>query len=283
MPNNASHQLPLVECVGAGFDPSPLPHRALQWRRAARAMLRIHAGYDDQAALDYAAALEGDDGERDFQGFLAEPGATALLRARPCLKTHLDDFEALAKLPGGSLGRAYLELAQRDGIRVSDLIEAQEAQPDARERTPDDVRRWFHARRVASHDLLHVLTGYDRDHPGELLVLAFTQAIAPKTVLRVSFALGFLAVPLRHQAAFAVDAVRAYRRGRAACIPASAPWDELLGVQIDEARMRLGIASAEHTHRGRSWRKDDATGVWRHLPAEPAFFTSDCTSAGGAP
>ena len=74
MPNNASHQLPLVECVGAGFDPSPLPHRALQWRRAARAMLRIHAGYDDQAALDYAAALEGDDGERDFQGFLLVKG-----------------------------------------------------------------------------------------------------------------------------------------------------------------------------------------------------------------
>jgi len=283
MPNAATHQLPFIECVGEGFDPSPLPHRALQWSRAARAMLRIHEGYDDQAALDYAAALEGDDGERDFQAFLVEPGATALLRERPCLEARLDDFEALAKLPGGSLGRAYLTLAQRDGIRVSDLIEAQQAQPDARERTPDDVRRWFHARRVASHDLLHVLTSYGRDHPGELLLLAFTQAIVPKTVLRVSLALGLLAVPLRYYVAFALDIVRAYRRGRAACIPASAPWDELLGVQIDEARMRLGIASAEQTHRGRGWREEDAAGAWRHLPPEPAFFTPDCTSAGGAP
>ena len=268
MANAAIHQLPLVECVGESFDPSPLPHRALQWKRAARAMRRIHQGFDNGAALDYASALEGDDGERNFQVFLAEPGAAALLRERPRLEARLDDFEALAKLPDDSLGRVYLALAQRDDIRVADLIEAAQSQPDAHERAPDEVRRWFYARMVASHDLLHVITGYERDRPGELLLLAFTQAIVPKTVLRVSLALGSLGVPLRHKIPFAIDTVRAYRRGRAACIPRSVPWDELLGVQIDEVRMRLGIASTAQTHSGRCWREDDATGTWRRVPVE---------------
>ena len=110
--------------------------------------------------------------------------------------------------------------------------------------------------------------GYERDRPGELLLLAFTQAIVPKTVLCVSLALGSLGVPLRHKIPFAIDTVRAYRRGRAACIPRSVPWDELLGVQIDEVRMRLGIASTAQTHSGRCWREDDATGTWRRVPVE---------------
>ena len=80
MANTATHQLPPGDCVDKGFDPSPLPHRPVQWRRAADAMRRLHQGYDNGAALDYASALEGDDGERYFQAFLAEPGAADLLR-----------------------------------------------------------------------------------------------------------------------------------------------------------------------------------------------------------
>jgi len=268
MANTATHQLPPGDCVDKGFDPSPLPHRPVQWRRAADAMRRLHQGYDNGAALDYASALEGDDGERYFQAFLAEPGAADLLRERPRLDARLDDFEALAELPDRSLGRVYLALAQRDAIRVADLIEAAQAQPDAHERAPDEVRRWFYARMVASHDLLHVITGYERDSPGELLLLAFTQAIVPKTVFRVSLALGSLGVPLRYKLPFALDTVRAYRRGRAARIPRSLPWDDLLGLQIDEVRARLRVASTAQTHHGRCWREEDGTNAWLHLAAE---------------
>ena len=265
MASTTPTELPFVHSTSAAFDPSPLPHRRLQWKRAARAMQRIHQGFDENAALDYAAALEGDDGEHSFQAFLADPAAAALLRERPRLELRLDDFEALARLPSDSLGRAYLALAERDGILARGLIAANQAQPDARELAPDEVRVWFRARMTASHDLLHVLTGYGRDRPGELLLLAFTEALMPKTVLRVSLALGTLAVPLRHKAAFGLDLVRAYRRGRAARIPPSTVWDKLLQLPFDEARARLGIASLTRSHRGRGWREDDATGTWQRV------------------
>jgi ubiquinone biosynthesis protein COQ4 len=260
-----THELSFDERTGDEFDPRPLPHRPIQWLRAARAMARIQQGFDNMAALDFALALEGDDGERSFQQFLGEPGAEDLLRERPRLEQLLDDFAALAKLPDGSLGRAYLALAERDDIRVTGLVDANQAQPDEPERAPDPVRRWFRSRMTASHDLLHVLTGYERDRPGELLLLAFSHAIAAKTVFRVSLSLGAFAVPWRHKLAFPIDLVRAYRRGRATNIPRATPWEELLALPIDEARTRLGIASKAATHRGRGWHEEADGGPWRRV------------------
>src|SRR5207247_2329264 len=46
-----------------------LPHRPVQWRRAARALWQMMGNYDSRLIMDYAVALEGDDGERGFQDF----------------------------------------------------------------------------------------------------------------------------------------------------------------------------------------------------------------------
>ena len=96
-----------------------LPHRPVQWRRAARALWQMMGNYDSRLIMDYAVALEGDDGERGFQDFLAQPGARELDRDRPCLAAIMDDWdrlEQLRKRPGPRLSR----VARRDRIRVGD-------------------------------------------------------------------------------------------------------------------------------------------------------------------
>jgi len=42
--------------------PTALPHRPVQWRRAARALFQMRGNYDSRLIMDYASALEGDEG-----------------------------------------------------------------------------------------------------------------------------------------------------------------------------------------------------------------------------
>ena len=41
-----------------------------------------------------------------------------------------------------------------------------------------------------------------------------------------------------------------------------------LGLQIDEVRARLRVASTAQTHYDRCWREEDGTNAWLHLAAE---------------
>jgi len=247
---------------------APLPHRPVQWGRALRALRRIGASYSSEAIMDFALALEGDDGERGFQELIACPEGIALAREGACLATLLDAESALAAMPEGSLGRAYLALAQRDRIRVGDLVAGTSAWPDELERAPDPWRRWFRDRATAAHDLLHVLSGYDRDRAGETALLAFAIGCNPKRVLRVSLALALLVAPKRRSPALIRYLYRAWRRGQEARIPRATRWEALLPLPLAEARARLGIRAASEVHPEGVWREDAATGAWS--PAEDA-------------
>ena len=226
----------------------------------------MRGNYDSRLIMDYAVALEGDDGERGFQDFLAQPGARDLEHDRPSLAAALDDWGMLARLPAGSLGRAYLALARRDRIRAGDLVAGSYALPDEHELAPDPLRRWYRDRMVAMHDLLHVLTGYDRDRAGELLLVAFTLAFAPMRVLRIAIVLGPFAIPLRALPGMLRDLRRAWRRGRAARISRATPWEELLPLPIAEVQERLRIAPERAAHPRGIWR-EQARDRWQRVPA----------------
>ena len=242
-----------------------LPHRPVQWRRAARALWQMMGNYDSRLIMDYAVALEGDDGERGFQDFRAQAGAAELERDRPCLAAIMDDWDRLEQLPAESLGRAYLALARRDRIRVGDLVAGAHGLPDERERAPDPLRRWYRDRMTAMHDLLHVLTGYGRDRPGELLLIAFTLAIAPMRVLRIAIVLGPFAIPPRALPGMLRDLWRAWRRGAASQISRATRWETLLPLPIAEVQARLGVAPERAAHPRGIWR-ERVRGEWRRVP-----------------
>jgi len=221
----------------------------------------MRGNYDSELIMDYASALEGDEGERGFQDFRSQPGAAELERDRPCLAAALDDWESLEKLPAPSLGRAYLALARRDGIRVGDLVAGALALPGERERAPDPLRRWYRDRMTAAHDLLHVVTGYGRDRAGELQLIAFSLGVAPMRVLRIAIVLGPFSVPPRKLPGVARDLWRAWRRGVAAQISRATRWEEFLPLPIDEVRTRLGVAPLRSAHPAGVWR-ETAPGRW---------------------
>ena len=75
------------------------------------------------------------------------------------------DLEELAQLPEGTLGYEYAQHMNQNGIhplRISDdLIEAARANP-------------FALRFTATHDIFHILLGFDTSYAGEIGVLGFT-------------------------------------------------------------------------------------------------------------
>lgn len=98
------------------------------------------------------------------------------------------DVDALATLPDGSFGRAYADHMRGHGLtpfRVSEGFD------------PEMLRRnTFAARYAVTHDIFHVLLGFDMRLPGEMGVLAFATAQGYARVQRVALALALLLYPL---------------------------------------------------------------------------------------
>lgn len=236
--------------------PPPLDRR---WRRGLQSLRALFDDSDDtEKAIDFEYAVGRPDFERSFQRLVASPHGRRLLDARPSLVEALTDREALAAMPDGSFGRAYLSFLEEHGFQSMSLLELQcrvEARWEAEEGVLqlDEARAWFRDRYVLAHDLLHVLTQYGTDDTGEATLLAFCLAqdggpgratLTLGAALEVAKRLGFYAQGfdwLRYD-------LRAWLRGRRASYLAAAPWEDLLPLDLETVRSLLGIEPAGSAH-----------------------------------
>jgi hypothetical protein len=106
----------------------------------------------------------------------ARIGGRRLFVERPCLLDHLRDRDALARLPEGSLGRAYLAHIERYGLDPGKLV-ALGRSYEREISTDDEGVRWYADRSELSHDLAHVLTGYGADGLGETALIWFSYGL----------------------------------------------------------------------------------------------------------
>src|SRR5690606_38131620 len=129
---------------------------------------------DTTQVFKIISALSGGSRKRLLSRLRQTPVGARLLRERKGLAPLLEDRARLARLPEGSLGRAYLAFCERAGITASGLIAASE------QGAANDQFAWdealVHARMRDAHDLWHVVLGYQTDLIGESCVLAFTLA-----------------------------------------------------------------------------------------------------------
>src|SRR5262249_3550174 len=152
-----------------------------------------------------------------------------ILAARPDLASHLADRKALAALPDGSLGRAYLAFMEEDNLTAEFLVDASKKGGVPHE--GDEVEHYVGRRMRDAHDLWHVVPGYKGDLLGEASVLAFTfaQTWAPAIGLLVGAA--YLRSEEPDARRMMIDA---FARGlRSAWFPA-VPWEEMLAMPVDE-------------------------------------------------
>lgn len=186
-------------------------------------------------------ALGGGEILKNFKRFKQTPTGQAILAEKRSLLEALADREALATLPEGSLGRAYLDFVQTENISAEGLIAASEE--GGRTTLQDEGERLYSARVRDMHDLWHVVTGYGRDGLGELSLLAFSYAQVR------NLGIGFIVLMAMRKAgqdnpgAGISKSVReGYRLGKQATWLPAADWEALLSRPLEEVREELKCA-----------------------------------------
>jgi ubiquinone biosynthesis protein COQ4 len=206
--------------------------------RALRAARTLFADPDDlPQVFTIIESFSGNTLERIARRMQAEESGRRLMREQPDLVATLTDREALAQLPEGSFGRAYLEFVERENISA-DGIRAAAAQGMQRELpAPLD---YVSARLRDTHDLWHVLTGYSGDVLGETALLAFIFAQTRNPGIALIIALGLLKTTAAAQGGSArATILDGYRRGRRTRWLPAVEWEQLLALPLSEVRTRL--------------------------------------------
>ena len=217
------------------------PLRPFTALRAAGRLLRDPE--DTGQVFVVMTALRGRSGKRMLDRFLASPVGAKVVAERRQLLDRLQDRAALAALPQGSLGRAYLAFMDAEQLTADGLVGASEAgRPNALPPTAS----LFRDRMRDMHDLTHVVTGYGRDGLGELCLLAF--------MFRHTGNLGGALIALMGLGKFARNGAGGLARkalfeafahgGKAAWLPEQ-DWEALLARPLDEVRRELNIATPQ--------------------------------------
>lgn len=159
-----------------------------------------------------------------------------LLRERPHLGALLADRAALAAMPEGSLGRAYLAFVEQEAISAEGIVAASQS-AGFQERAEAEID-YVGERLRDTHDLWHAVTGYHGDLVGELCLLAFTFAQTNNPALLFIILGGMSKGFLRGR----YDMVKhAYLRGLRAAWLLDVQWESLLALPLEEVRDRLGV------------------------------------------
>lgn len=178
----------------------------------------------------------------EAKAFVESPKGQRLMASEPYLPTILDDHDALKQLPAGTVGRAYVDFMEREGLSAAGLVAESEKMRGGKPRYNDQLE-WYGNRLRDTHDLLHVLTGYGRDALGEQCVLGFTYGQNRNIGnLFISY-LGGLELQRRIKVGAPVlKAIReGQRHGAAAAKIVDESITDLLAEPIEDARRRLNI------------------------------------------
>lgn len=168
------------------------------------------------------------------------------MMARPEVRRALDagvpvpriDLPTLRALPEDSFGRAVAAFFDRQGFDPTGLHHTPLSEGSDFERFKLHMER--------THDLWHVLTGFDTDVPGELGLQAFGIAQLGTPLGYVLLAAGFL-----HQIGDSTDGERllaevsrGWHLGRTARPLFGADWEPLFPRPLAEVRARFGVTTA---------------------------------------
>lgn len=197
---------------------------------------------DTEQVFHIVDALNGKALTKSLKAFAATEEGRKRLSERRYLPELLDDHEAIKKLPAGTVGRAYVDFMEREGLTAEGLVAESEKWYAHQTRYNDDLE-FFGNRLRDTHDLFHVLTGYGRDQLGETTLLGFSYSQNKgKGTLFISYIGGRDVKKIAPPTAQIMKVLAEGRRnGRIAGKIAAQDIEALLAEPLDAARKRLGI------------------------------------------
>ena len=205
-----------------------------RWRRALGALAKVVADHErtDQV-LEFSVYANAGTIARRIDRFFDDPRGRRLYEERRTLDSKTLDLERLGRLPEGTLGRAYADFMRSRGLtpEIFDGAPSQVSDPRA---------AYVVQRMRQTHDLWHVVTGYQTDPASEIALQAFTfaQVRAPSSLILAT--VGALH-GAREFPGLPRDAIAAFRAGRRAEKLAMFPWEDHWETPLAEVREMLGI------------------------------------------
>ena len=211
-------------------------------RRALRAARILAADPDDlPQVFTIIESLSGNTLHRIYKRMTRMQEGQRVLAKRPDIVALLADRGALARLPEGSLGRAYLAFVEREKISADGIRDAG-MKGMTNELPLSDPYDYIHARMRDIHDLWHAAVGYHGDVLGETALLAFTFAQTRNPAIALIIGIGlFKTIGAPEARAVIIDG---FRRGRAAAWLPGQEWESLLALPLSEVRRRLCLGEA---------------------------------------
>lgn len=187
-------------------------------------------------ALPWRAAAES------ASSFLRSSRGQAIYQSEPCLPDILDDHVALRKTPKGSFAHAYCDFMEREGLSAAGLVAATGNDRNGQPLFNDGVE-WYNDRLRDIHDILHILTGYERDPLGEQCLLAYLFHQRPSLGhLAVSTAGTLLMkIQLETKAPILRALIQAHRHGRRCPRIVEQSIREILPLPLTEVRERYNV------------------------------------------
>ncbi len=146
-------------------------------------------------------------------------------------------LDPLAALPPGTLGRVFAEHCR-----------ARELNPNLIHVPPDDEVGWVLNHLYQTHDIWHVVTGWDNDLPGEVgLGTFYAGQFGSPSFFSFMLALILLNTVLRRNDAGPVMTAMSegYRAGQRAEPLFGTDWAALWDAPLDEVRSRFGVEARE--------------------------------------
>ncbi len=188
--------------------------------------------------MRFTFATEGKSFYRTLSAFRATTVGNELLQRRPDLGGLCCNRAMLQACPTGSLGRRYAEFMISHGLDPESYLRLA-IEHSTQFKDPEQI--WFHTRIDASHDLRHVLCGYQPDVFGEVCLCWFRYAQAGHCGVFVLASLGFLSLILKRPSLMVFrSTLEAYRRGQRSQLLDLLPWEDQLAQPLAVQRALLG-------------------------------------------
>lgn len=214
---------------------------------AARAVVKLFANPEEtEHVFDIIEALRGPSLHRLRARLRRTDRGRRLLADRPDLLRLLCNRDALAALPAGTLGRAYLDFVDAEGITADGLVQAsRRVEPDV-----DPELEWVRSWLRDSHNLWHTVLGYRGDLVGEAALLAFSHTETGNLGVGLIAAVAW--VKLGRETAPELGAQDAVAEGRKLARRAAwfvdVPWHRWLDRPLDEVRRELEVVRPVSYH-----------------------------------
>lgn len=229
----------------------PQPKLRREWGKGLKSLFKFITTPGDLGnSFEAMFALAGPSLEKEFEKFAQHPVGQRILEESPRrdLNAVLSDRKTLAVMPEDSFAHAYLDYLGGEEMGSADyFLEAADFDNKAIRFGWSDDLLWFVKRMANSHDLFHVLTGYDRTITGEVGIVCYTAGQFPMLPLRMLLVY-FSALKWSQPIQWFRFVRDAYRHGRDTPPLTCVDYESLLSRPLAEVRHEVGVQLIEEAH-----------------------------------